>query len=173
MHYINTKTRQCKFCSRWFWWWNIWSFNYFSVWQNLRNWKHSAGEVVEFSVSEQYVVDPVNEGVRFAFSGWSDGNTPNQHKFYQNGWIKTITANWSKQYGLKILDSTQDMDIIGVSWHNENSAPLTVNNFDAKSDGLLNELSMNGLVLVQIMLILKIQNPLQQAYIWTILSRFQ
>ena len=98
---------------------------------------YSAGEVVDFSVSQQFVVDPVNEGVRYAFSGWSDGNTPNlMTNFIKMDESKTITANWSKQYSLKILDSTQNMDVIGVSWHNENStAPLTVNNFDVKSDG--------------------------------------
>jgi len=98
---------------------------------------YSKGEIVDFSVSEQYVYDEIHDGVRYAFSGWSDGYTPNlMSNFIKMADSQTIEVNWSKQYRLDISNSIQNKNIISTSWHNENStAPLVMNNFESKSDG--------------------------------------
>jgi len=97
---------------------------------------YSDGDIVDFSVSEQYVYDEIYDGVRYAFSGWSDGYTPNlMSNFIKMTDSQTIKANWSKQYKLNISNSAQNKDIVNTSWHNENStAPLVMSNFESKSD---------------------------------------
>jgi len=99
--------------------------------------RYSEGNMVDFSVSEQYTYDEIHDGVRYAFSGWSGGYTPNlMSNFIKMTDSQTIEANWSKQYRLDILDSIQNKNIISTSWHNENStAPLVISNFESKSDG--------------------------------------
>ncbi|WP_048097076.1 InlB B-repeat-containing protein, partial [Candidatus Nitrosarchaeum limnium] len=94
------------------------------------------GDTANFSVSEQYVYDKFQDGVRYAFSGWSDGNTPNlMSNSIKMKESKTITALWSKQYRLEILDSAQNMKVIKTSWHNEGSnAALEMKNFEVKAD---------------------------------------
>ncbi|MCE9652826.1 MAG: hypothetical protein K8Q89_07220 [Nitrosarchaeum sp.] len=95
------------------------------------------GETVKFNVAEQYVYDKFQDGVRYAFTGWSDGNTPNlMSNSIKMNESKTVTANWSKQYKLEILDSSQDMKVLNTSWHNEgSSAALEMKNFEEKSKG--------------------------------------
>jgi len=99
---------------------------------------YSDKEIVDFSVSEQYVYDEIHDGVRYTFSGWSDGNTPNLMSNFikMNGASTTITANWLKQYRLEIFDSAQNKNIINTSWHAANStAPLVMGNFEPRTDG--------------------------------------
>ena len=54
---------------------------------------YSEGDIVNFKVAEQYVYDKFQDGVRYTFSGWSDGDTPNlmSNSIKMNG-SKTITA---------------------------------------------------------------------------------
>ena len=74
---------------------------------------YSDNAIVDFSVSEQYVYDEIHDGVRYAFSGWNDGNTPNlMSNFIKiNSESTTITAKWLKQYRLEIFDSNSKLSI--------------------------------------------------------------
>ncbi len=99
---------------------------------------YSENEIVEFNVSEQYVYDEIHDGVRYAFSGWTDGNTPNLMSNFikMDDMSTTITANWLKQYRLEIFDSAQKKNIISTNWLAVNStAPLVMSNFEPQTNG--------------------------------------
>ncbi|MCH7966956.1 MAG: hypothetical protein IIB02_06000, partial [Thaumarchaeota archaeon] len=95
------------------------------------------GEIVYFRVLDQYVSDEIYEGVRYAFSKWSDGYNPNlMSNFIKMNGSKIITTDWSKQYRLEILDSNQNMKVVSTSWHSANStAPLVMSSFETEFDG--------------------------------------
>ncbi len=88
------------------------------------------GTTVDFSVSQQFVNDEIYDGIRYAFSGWSGGNTPSlMSNVIKINQTETITANWDKQYRLDIVDSADKTIILQTSWHDEDSvAPLITSN---------------------------------------------
>ena len=88
------------------------------------------GTIVDFSVSEQFVNDEIYDGIRYAFSGWTDGKTPGlMSNVIKMNQTETITANWDKQYRLDIIDSADKKTIIESSWHDDDSnAPLITSN---------------------------------------------
>ncbi|MFQ5441014.1 MAG: hypothetical protein ACE5DL_06090, partial [Nitrosopumilaceae archaeon] len=104
--------------------------------QTIGSGSYSANEIVDFSVEEAYVYDETDPGIRYAFSEWSDGFTPNlKTNFIKMDEDKTITTTWNTQYRLEILDSTQDLKVVDTSWHNVNStAPLVMSVVDTDSD---------------------------------------
>lgn len=82
---------------------------------------YGKGETAKFRVLEPYVYDEMREGVRYAFVGWDDGNTPNlMSNFIVVNGSKIIKAIWTEQYRLE-LSSVQGMDLIGAGWHDKGS----------------------------------------------------
>ncbi len=108
------------------------------------------GTTVDFSVSEQFVIDEIHDGIRYIFSGWTGGNTPSlMSNIIKMNATTTITANWDKQYRLDIVDSTDKISIIKSSWHDIDSvAPLITSNvapnFDDKIKRTINSWVSTG-----------------------------
>ena len=108
------------------------------------------GTTVDFNVSEQFVDDEIYDGIRYAFSGWTGGNTPSlMSNVIKMNQTETISAKWDKQYRLDIVDSTDKTSILKSSWHDEDSvAPLITSNvapnFDDKIKRTINSWVSTG-----------------------------
>ena len=90
-------------------------------------------KTADFAVSEKYVYDEYQEGIRYVFNGWDDGKTV---KLLNNSIVmnssKAVKANWTEQYRLDFVNSNPDVTLIGSGWHDKGSlATLTaINNSD-------------------------------------------
>lgn len=87
-------------------------------------------KTADFAVTEKYVYDEYQDGIRYAFSGWDDGKTPNS---LSNSIImnedKVVTANWTEQYRLDFVNTNPDVSLLGSGWHDKESlATLTAIN---------------------------------------------
>ena len=96
------------------------------------------GYTATFKVLEQYVYDEFRDGIRYAFSGWSDGNTKNlMDNSITMDKSKVITVSWTEQYRLDILNSIQEMDVISTGWHDKssNASLIAISNFENEAEG--------------------------------------
>lgn len=81
---------------------------------------HDEGKAISFELESDIVIDKKDENIRYVFESWDLGD-------YQNlptntidvDEATTVSANWDKEYFVKLTTSIPDYDIFGTGWYTE------------------------------------------------------
>ena len=77
-----------------------------------------AGKNAEFELESDIVLDKKDQSIRYVFESWDLGdyqNLPNNSIDMEES--TTVTANWEKQYYVKLQSNIPDYDLFGTGWY--------------------------------------------------------
>jgi len=95
---------------------------------------YDEGEIAKLQISERFVYDDFRVGIRYVFTGWDKGTTPNlmNNSIFMDESI-TVGANWMKQYRLDLTNTVSNTKLMGEGWYDENSMASIVASSDSKN----------------------------------------